>query len=276
MNGGWVTGRQRGPAATIAFGIRNVEERQAALGEPFRRFYSDLADLAETKWPGVPLVATGHLACAGSEKDDAPQEIHLIGSLGGLPTGIFDPRYAYIALGHIHRAYQVGGTKAWYSGSPVALNVKEGKRPRTVNIVHLDRDAASVQQLVVPKTRQVLEVRGKPQKVMQQLEALRWDTLLPPMVLVDLEVPSFQIGLEEEIRTFVAGLVPRPILLDIHQTRTVEGGGTPDAPEEASVPVRLKDLDPGAVFRELCKTKGENADELLEAFSELLGMEVEA
>lgn len=251
------------------------EERQAALGEPFRQFYADLADLAEAQWPGVPLVATGHLACAGSEKDDAPQEIHLIGSLGGLPTGIFDGRYAYIALGHIHRAYRVGGTKAWYSGSPIALNVKEGRRPRTVNLVHLGSDGISVNPIEIPKTRKVLEVQGNSEEVKKKLEALTWDTPLPPMVLVDLEVKSFQIGLEEEIRGFVAGLEPRPLLLDIHQTRLAEGAKDPN-PEGTPPPARLKDLDPGEVFRMLCDARGEHADELMEAFSGLLGMEGKA
>lgn len=249
------------------------EERQAALGEPFRQFYAGLADQAETLWPDVPLVATGHLACVGSAKDDAPQEIHLIGSLGGLPTSIFDPRYAYIALGHIHRAYRIGGTQAWYSGSPIALNVKEGRSPRTVNLVDLGPDGPKVQTLAVPDTRMVKELKGTPEEVRAELQALAWTTRLAPMLLVDLQVPSFQIGLEQELREFAAALEPRPLVLDIRQTRQA---AFEPATKPEPAPPPLRNMQPADVFRLLCAARGEDADELMEAFTGLLGMEEEA
>ena len=74
-------------------------------------------------------------ACVGGAKDDAPAEIHLIGSIGGLPPSIFDPRFQYAALGHLHAGFRVAGSRAWYSGTPVALNIKEARTPRRVIVV---------------------------------------------------------------------------------------------------------------------------------------------
>lgn len=259
-------------------GYRSAEgdttERQEALGAPFRRLYADLADRAQAAHPGIPLLATGHLALAGSEKDDAPQEIHLIGSLGGLPTGILDPRYAYIALGHIHRAYRVGGTNAWYSGSPIALNLKEGRSPRTVNLVTLSADApADVRRLEVPGVRPVLELRGSLPEVQDRLQALTWSGDLAPMVKVDLRVPAYQVGLEEELRRFLAGLDPRPLLVGLSQSplRTAPAEGVALQP-----PTRLADLSPRDVFRLLCQARGEDHDALKGAFETLLTDGVEA
>jgi exonuclease SbcD len=254
-------------------GEGSPEARVEALGAPFRKAYSDLADLAQSRWPGVPILATGHLAAVGSERDDAPQEIHLIGSLGGLPSGIFDSRFSYIALGHIHRAYRVGGTQAWYSGSPIALNVKEGRRPRTVNRIDLGPDGTvSVAALEVPCTRQVLAMEGAFEEVADQLKALTWEGTLPPMVKVDLLVDAYEVGLDERLRAFVTQLEPRPVLVGFsqrprHENRTQLG--------EASVPPRLVDLEPREVFRLLCGARGERHEELTEAFEALLAEEVQ-
>jgi exonuclease SbcD len=241
------------------------DEQREALGGPFRAFYAGLADAALERWPGVPLLATGHLAAVGSSRDDAPQEIHLIGTLGGLPVSIFDPRFAYVALGHIHRACQVGATRAWYCGSPIALNVKEGRTPRAVNLVELAPDGSvEVSRLEVPGTRRVIECAGSFEEVEASLRALRWEEALPPMVKVDLKVESYTVGLEEACRRFVEGLEPRPLLVGLVQTQDRR-----NRPEGAPEPARLADLEPREVFRMLCEARGEAFEDLRDAFEVL-------
>ncbi|MFO0746926.1 MAG: hypothetical protein U1F43_14835 [Myxococcota bacterium] len=47
-----------------------------------------------------------------------------MGLLGALPADIFDPRLAYVALGHLHRSFEVAperGHPVWYCGSPIPL-----------------------------------------------------------------------------------------------------------------------------------------------------------
>jgi exonuclease SbcD len=256
-------------------GYRSAEgEPQAQLeqlGAPFRQLYADLADRAQARWPGVPLIATGHLAVAGSEKDDAPQEIHLIGSLGGLPTGIFDPRFAYVALGHIHRSYPVGGTRAWYSGTPLAMNAREGRSPRRVNLLELAPDGTvAVTPRIIPGTRQVMVCAGPLDTVRAQLAALAWTEPLPPLVRAEVWVEAQQVGVEEELRLLVEGLEPRPVLVAIQQTRVREGvDGVPEP-----VPQRLDQLTPRDVFRMLCEARGESHAELAAAFETLLAAQV--
>lgn len=252
-----------------------TEESTERLGESFKRLYADLADRAQAAWPGVPLVATGHMAVAGSERDDAPQEIHLIGSLGGLPTGIFDPRFAYVALGHIHRGYRIGGTQAHYCGSPIALNVKEGRSPRFVNVVEFSETGdATIQRLEIPGTRRVLELRGDLATVQALLAALDCTGDLPPMVKVDLQVERFQVGLEETLRAFLAGLEPRPVLVGLSQSSLHV---PPDNPGGAPAPPpRLAELTPRDVFLLLCETRRESHDELAPLFEALMNEEVQA
>lgn len=253
----------------------SLEDRQKALGSPFKAFYRELADQAQADYPGIPLIATGHLAIAGSEKDDAPQEIHLMGTLGGLPKGIFDERYQYVALGHIHRHYQVGGTNAWYSGSPIALNIKEGLSPRKVNILDIEEGGKiHVQPFVIPQTRQVIQLQGPFEKVKSQLLSLSWTEPLPPMVKLVLHVDRYEVGLEELCREWVSQMDPAPQLIGISQKQTLPLGSAIEglALDQPS----LMDLEPRDVFRMLCEARQESFDELKDAFESLLVEEVQA
>ncbi|BDU72274.1 metallophosphoesterase family protein [Mesoterricola silvestris] len=245
------------------------EERGVLLAACFRAFYGRLADLAEGAFPGVPLLAMGHLACVGSTPRDAPLETHLVGTLGALPADIFDERFAYVALGHIHRNYAVAGGRAHYCGTPLALNAREGATARQVNLVRLEGGALALERLPVPAFRQVLEFAGTPDQVRAYLEDLAWTEPLPAMLSLEVCVERHQPGLEDEVRALVAAREPRPLLVGLQQTLVRRGdpeGGDGPAPS-------LESLEPRDVFRLLCKAKGENADELMAAFETLLGEE---
>ena len=95
-------------------GIRTTDldrdQTRAAFKAAFSRLYSDVADHAQAQYPGLPLVATGHLTMGfGAKKGDGTQPIHQVGTIDGLPTDILDPRIRYTALGHIHHCYPVAG-----------------------------------------------------------------------------------------------------------------------------------------------------------------------
>jgi exonuclease SbcD len=171
----------------VRLGLRSVLEREqglaAQLQDRFRELYRELADRAQALAPGAPIFATGHLSCLGAQRDDAPAEIHLVGSLGGLPPEIFDPRIGYVALGHIHRGYRVGESRCWYPGSPVALGLKESKTERRVLLVDLP-DAGNpagepiVRSLAVPTFRPIVEIRGSADELADRLRALTWQAPL--------------------------------------------------------------------------------------------------
>jgi exonuclease SbcD len=223
------------------------------LRDGFTSLYTRVADHAHARHGIVPLVATGHMACMGSERGDAPLDIHLIGTLGALPPSIFDPRLQYVALGHIHRGFRVGASRAWYSGTPVALNRKEAQTPRRVLLIdtHADPDGEPVVESVkVPEFRQILELRGTPPEVVTQLRNLTWTTPLPPLG-------------PELAKATPAGVQ----IVKLIQDREVE-----DAPIELVPSVSLSQLQPEEVFRRLCLARSEPMDEaLLTAFHSLLG-----
>lgn len=247
------------------------EERGVLLADHFRSFYSRLADLAEAAFPGVPLLAMGHLACVGAQPKDAPLETHMVGTLGAMPADIFDERFAFVALGHLHRNFTVAGGRAHYSGTPLALNAQEGATPRQVNLVRLEAGAPlAMERLAVPTFRPVLAFSGTPEEVAAFLDGLAWTEPLPPMLSLELRVERHQSGLEDGVRAQVAALDPRPILVGLQQTlvrpAAVEG--------RTEAPPSLETLEPRDVFRLLCAAKSENAEELMPAFEAILSEEL--
>ena len=242
------------------------ESRGAQLAERFRAFYTELADLAQGAHPGVPLLAMGHLACQGSAREDAPQEIHLIGSLGALPETIFDPRFQYVALGHIHRNYALAGGQAHYCGSPVPLNAREGATARRVNLLTLEGGEITLERLEVPAFRSVVELSGAPEGIAAALAGLAPAGALPTLLSLNVLVERHQPGLEETLRAQVAALDPSPILWDLRQTQLAPLG----AGEGFEALPALDALDPREVFRLLCAARHEQVDELMPAFDLIL------
>lgn len=123
-------------------GVRTSDRSAAEITRDFhtafRGLYSELADYAEATFPGAPLLATGHLACSGTQPGDYQSQIHQIGTIGALSGDIFDARFRYVALGHIHRMFPIKGSSAFYCGTPVPMTLGEARTPRYVLQVTLD------------------------------------------------------------------------------------------------------------------------------------------
>jgi exonuclease SbcD len=243
--------------------------------DSFQRFYRDRVDQARARFDGAPVIATGHLTCVGYEPGDFPVDVHRVGTIGGLSADLFDPRLQYVALGHIHRSYRVGQSRAYYSGSPVALCLKEAVTPRRVRIVDLadaPDEAATVRSLDVPSTRPILELKGTLKSVEAQLAALEWETALPPIVYARVEVDRFSAATEESLRERVRTRGERaPLLVQVRQERRQEEGAPAVLPTRA-----LRELSPEEVFVRLCQTRNEPLDDgLLDTFRALLSPDAE-
>ncbi len=254
---------------------RSPEEITADFREAFRRLYTDLADLAEERWPGAPLLATGHMTCVGAEMGEYGTEIHQVGTIGGLPGDIFDPRLEYIALGHIHRMFPVEGTRARYSGSPLAMNVIEARSPRFVIRVELDASLpagqrATTHKIPVPRWREILEITGPTEEVLGKLRALQSSAELPPFVYVKLEVDEYltdgPFRVNEAIETHP--LKTRPRVVEVHQ----KVAGRADEPADGLERTSLRGMKPEEVFIRLhqAQFKSPPGDLLLTAFRSVL------
>ncbi|MEI2772858.1 MAG: exonuclease subunit SbcD [Candidatus Competibacter sp.] len=91
---------------------------------------------------GQAIVALGHCHMTGGLTSEDSERRIVIGGVEALPVEMFDPAIAYVALGHLHRAQQVGGqARVRYSGSPLPMSFTEINYRHQVVRVDLDGDS---------------------------------------------------------------------------------------------------------------------------------------
>jgi len=258
---------------------------ETQVSDRLEKIYSDLADLAEATYPGVPLVATGHLTVRSSDSDRKEDvEIHRVGSIDAVSPSIFDPRIRYVALGHIHQSYPVDAERrAWYSGSPIPIGVRDGAAQRRVLLVELDPEtgAVTVEPRPVPGSRPLIQMEGSLEEVQDQIRGLVIEGPLPPLLYIEVkgeELPrSFDEAFNEALESHPPG--SRPGVPELRFTRTGTGdtpgstvGNGPDVRDEQG------NLDPHKVFEALINVGGGSeeaevrAAEVRVAFHRLLSM----
>mgnify|MGYP001070259936 CR=1 FL=1 len=259
-------------------GVRTTEldrsEARGAFVERFTQVYRSLTDRAEASWPGVPVVALGHMTVGeGTDRDEYPQEIHQVGTIDALPPDVFDPRIRYVALGHIHRCRPTDASRrAWYSGTPVATSLNETST-RKVLLVELDEETGNVSEVrtsEVPASRALLEIEGAPDVLVERVGGLRWDEPLPPLLFLRAVTDHMPSDLQSRLQEAL-GAHPedgRPAIVELRQLRETE---LPES--EARPQAGLDTLTPPQVFEALLRARGfSDADDLVSAFSELRSM----
>lgn len=251
----------------------------------FSGLYSKLADLAQATYPGVPIVTTGHLTCypegRGVVEGDFYTPIHLVEALGSLPPTIFDLRYSYVGLGHIHKMFDIPGPNAWYPGSPVPTDIIEARTERYVLMVEVDPEKpdrhSTVEKVVVPDYRAIFELIGPPDEIIPKIKALTWDQALPPYLYVDFDVPAPMpdglIQVEEALKSFDRAVRPKVVR---YRENLLPDENNPVLPEDFRH-VPLADMSPTEVFEKMYKIKHGAAPtpDILAAFSSLLTEELD-
>jgi exonuclease SbcD len=262
-----------------------VDAEQAAqrqsLSDAFRAVYSRLAERARKTFPEATLVATGHLTClsqAGlkpSAEDAIPVEINRVGTLGAMGPEIFDERFAYVALGHIHRGFSVDRAgRVRYSGTPVQVGAAEKAEDRRVLLVELTSEtgAIDVRPLPVPARRRLVTLAGDYDEVAERLRTLSWaETELPPYVVLEARRTTFELGAQDRLmRLAPAG--PGGVAVVVETRIALEAPGGVSARGVADLPLGTS-ITPEAAFRFAWDTRNrgvELTEPVLQRFRSLL------
>lgn len=96
---------------------------------------------------------------SGSEESLGTTDIS-VGGIDMVGCDLFDA-FDYVALGHIHRAQNVGSPRIRYCGTPMAYDFSEAGQDKSVTIAELDGSRKlQVRTIPIPPPRRLVEVRG--------------------------------------------------------------------------------------------------------------------
>ncbi|MBD3896101.1 exonuclease SbcCD subunit D C-terminal domain-containing protein [Halomonas sp. ML-15] len=148
------------------------DERGNDYVDGISRVHQQLIGAAQEKRrPDQALVAMSHAHLHGAAVSEASERPIVIGGEESISAALFPPDIAYVALGHLHRAQQVGEARIRYSGSPLPLDFSEVDYPHQVVEVTLADDALVATQ-AIPVPRPVAMIRVGPASFDEVLEAL--------------------------------------------------------------------------------------------------------
>lgn len=229
-------------------------EQRNALQQGTIETYRVLTALAKEKYPGLPLIATGHFWAVEKEGEAEP-----VGNTHPIPLNEFPPEIGYLALGHIHGGYPVIPT-CYYSGSPLPMKFDEAEKEKCVLIVETDDLSKPPEILPLPIFQPMKTLCGNMEEIAQQI--------------AELAKTGNGIWLRvENTGTFQPNL--RTDLLDLIKETKLEliscGNREPNPAilRRTVSTERLSELTPETVFKRLLtqqETPEEEQNDLLDAF----------
>jgi exonuclease SbcD len=115
---------------------------EPAVTAAARALHLAMTEAAVARTGGLPILAMGHLTCAGGLESEGAERRILIGGEHAVPPDIFPPALSYVALGHLHRPQSLDGGRVRYSGSPFPLSAAEIAYDHGVTLLDLDHGFA--------------------------------------------------------------------------------------------------------------------------------------
>lgn len=248
-------------AADLTGIIFSVDDQDRSIIEAARRFHAELTDAAAAKVGDLPLIATGHLHCAGGLESEGAERRILIGGAHAVPPDIFPERLDYVALGHLHGPQGLAGGRVRYSGSCFPLSASEIRYRHGVTILDIDGRTITATHHEIPWPAPVMRLPATGVTDLAGLEdalaGIETDAPveLRPMVYVELvaeDAPTVVLGKAEAL---LRNAPVRTAGVRIHRPEAqAEAGATPPA-------VPLSDTDPETLFSAAFETQNGFAPE---------------
>jgi exonuclease SbcD len=109
----------------------------------------------------APAVLVAHAFVSGAGDEPEGEDAISVGGAGGMPVGTV-AGFDYVALGHIHRPFSLGGDGVQYSGSLYPYSFGEAGQDKSVALVELGAGGgvSSVERLWLDTVRGVRRIAG--------------------------------------------------------------------------------------------------------------------
>jgi len=196
--------------------LRDADLRQPVEGETssgrieavrngIKNHYDQLANICQERFPGLPVIAMGHLYANGSISSESEREIQ-IGNLASFEGSDFSELLDYVALGHIHRPQRVSGKEhIRYSGSPIALSFSEKNDLKIITELEVtNRKITRIEDILIPKNRLLKKISGDFEKVKSQLSSFQNECLLKAFLEIEVIEELHNPLLTRELNDIIA------------------------------------------------------------------------
>ncbi|GAA0344626.1 exonuclease subunit SbcD [Morganella psychrotolerans] len=198
---------------------QSESEKQQALLNAIQLYYQSLYDKAMAKRTelsaDVPIIMTGHLTTVGAKTTDSVRDIY-IGTLEAFPAGAFPPA-DYIALGHIHRAQNIGDSgTVRYSGSPVPLSFDETGQEKSVFLLTLnDTQITNIEPVTVPCFQPMVCLKGDLDTISRALSQfpLRDEKIQPVWLDIEIAGRDYLPDIQKRIQALTEPYAAEVVLL---------------------------------------------------------------
>lgn len=236
--------------------------------------YTRIITALAQKAHGLPMVLSGHLHVAGGEVSELSERRLVIGGEEAAATDLFDPRAAYVALGHLHRPQTLSAAMPIrYAGSPFPLSATERAYRHSVTLAILEPTGTILDILPIPRPVAFLRIPEQGAlpledavKAIQALDLPDLPRRLRPFIEIAILVDGPEPHLQARI---LAALEDKPVRLT-RIRRVAPQSGQNAAPSERGRD--LADLQAKDVFIALYQHKHHKppSDALSRAFAELV------
>ncbi|OEF99039.1 hypothetical protein BHF71_02295 [Vulcanibacillus modesticaldus] len=240
----------------------DIKEIRSAYSIYIKKWFEKQQSLFK---PETINLAISHLFVQGGITSESEIEIQVGGAYTVVPEHIPD-FYHYVALGHLHRAQDVKGTRSLtrYAGSPLAYSFSEANHKKSVTIIEINPNETV-------QTKEILLQSGKPliqKKIKNGIEELeKWienEAKNPAWIDLELHLPN-PLSIEEigRIRKMHEGLVNIRVI-------------TPEL-EKSMELIEISSKHPIELFEKFYehKTGAKPRKEVLELFNEIFNSEDE-
>ena len=247
------------------------EDRLEAIKKGIARVYDEVARLCESRYPGIPGIAMGHLFMLNALMSDSERDIH-IGNLAGIDGSTLPEYFNYYALGHLHKPQDIDKAgRIRYSGTPYPLSFSEKDNNNRVVLLTLNDGKISSESIVVPSNRKLIKYSGTLEEVRTMLNLFKGNNQgLTTLIEIEVIEENYDPGLLSELEmlpeTFTA---ENAIIIKSRIQFKNKTGGTH---ELYSIEKQIEDLEPKEVFLKRLETESlseESKDLLIEAFNEI-------
>ena len=183
----------------------NEETRETSLRKGIFDYFNAVFNAAfDSRKHGIPLICMGHLFASGVTISDSERPVQ-IGNLADVGADCFpEEKVDYVALGHIHRPQNVGGTNhIWYSGSPIALSFSEWSHPKSLRVITLDGLKVHSEAIEIPKFRELIRLEGTFEEVKEKEKTITNSVQLPAFLDITITELKYDSSIGKDITSWV-------------------------------------------------------------------------